>query len=231
MGVAAADVRTVVVGPAPAVLYRPESQKMARALKVALGLPALDVAGVVERVDPNDLALETRAELSRHVTDLARVVGRDLTAREAALAPPSQSTSPKPERFNEVLRAPKASNHSTFPSVLKRWRVAEKSVVAWLNDQGWDLEDVSTQNLGYDATGTDASGSLVHLEIKKVDRIGGRFSMTTNEMSLMQSGVGRYLLAIVAGDEARARLLLLDPSQDGLARERVCRRWEWQFSD
>jgi hypothetical protein len=55
--------------------------------------------------------------------------------------------------------------------------------------------------------------------------------MTNNEMSLMLTSPGGYLLAILVGDGRYVRLMVVDPSNEGLAKERVCRRWDWEFTD
>ncbi|MFF5716409.1 hypothetical protein [Streptomyces buecherae] len=78
------------------------------------------------------------------------------------------------------------------------------------------------------------AGTPVRIEAKKVDRPDARFAMTNNEMSHMPTQPGGYLLAIVAGDGRHAQLLLLlllDSSQTNLPKERVCRRWDWEFTD
>ena len=71
----------------------------------------------------------------------------------------------------------------------------------------------------------------MHLEVKKVDRPDARFAMTNNEMSLMLTTQGGYLLAVIVGDGRHVKLMLLDPNVEDLPRERVCRRWDWEFTD
>ncbi|WP_426498082.1 protein NO VEIN domain-containing protein [Streptomyces sp. D54] len=122
-------------------------------------------------------------------------------------------------------------SEDSLASVLKRWRAAELAAKEYLNRLGWTLRDVSAQNVGYDLEGTDPQGKPVRMAVKKVDRPDGRFAMTNNEMSLMLTEPGGYLLAIVVGDGRHARLMLLDPSRDDLPKERVCRRWDWEFTD
>ncbi len=100
-----------------------------------------------------------------------------------------------------------------------------------LNSRGWVLKDVSRQNMGYDLEGSDASGNSVHIEVKKVESKESRFSLTNNEMSVMVGASSRYLLAIAIGDGYNAQLALLDPLKDQVPRERVCRRWEWEYTD
>ncbi|QNJ44298.1 DUF3883 domain-containing protein [Streptomyces buecherae] len=136
---------------------------------------------------------------------------------------------PVAEDIRVTKAAPAADN--SLASVLKRWRAAELATKEYLNYLGWTLRDVSTQNVGYDLEGTDPQGQPVRIKVKKVDRPDARFAMTNNEMSLMLTQPGGYLLAIVVGDGRHAQLLLLDPSQTDLPKERVCRRWDWEFTD
>ncbi|HEX5560738.1 MAG TPA: DUF3883 domain-containing protein [Nocardioidaceae bacterium] len=100
-----------------------------------------------------------------------------------------------------------------------------------LNRRGWHLADVSRQNIGYDLAGTAPDGNAVHIEVKKVDGKDSRFALTNNEMSVMIAASTRYLLALVIGDGQTAQLALLDPLKDQVPRERVCRRWEWEYTD
>ena len=67
--------------------------------------------------------------------------------------------------------------------------------------------------------------------MKKVDHPDARFAMTNNEMSLMLTAGGGYLLAVIVGDGRHVKLMMLDPSAEDLPRERVCRRWDWEFTD
>jgi hypothetical protein len=103
--------------------------------------------------------------------------------------------------------------------------------MAYLNSRGWRLDDVSGQNVGYDLSGSDPAGAPVRIEVKRVDHPDARFAMTNNEMSLMLASPGGYVLAVLVGDGRYVRLMLVDPSNEGLPKERVCRRWDWEFTD
>lgn len=87
------------------------------------------------------------------------------------------------------------------------------------------------QNVGYDLAGTNPVGAEVHVEVKKVEGKDARFALTNNEMAVMVGASSRYLLALVIGDGSSAQLALLDPLRDMVPRERVCRRWEWEYTD
>jgi hypothetical protein len=229
------DVAVLFPGGAPRALYEPGNQAAARALKAVLGLPALDFGTALERTDPSRLSEELRAGLGDHFRELARTHGRKLTAAESRLVAEAepQRTVETPAPAADAVRVTKAAAPAddSLGSVLKRWRAAEVAAMEYLNRLGWSLRDVSAQNVGYDLEGTDARGASVRIEVKKVDRPDARFAMTNNEMSLMLTQPGGYLLALVVGDGRHARLMLLDPSRDDLPKERVCRRWDWEFTD
>lgn len=229
------DVAVVFPGGAPSALYEPRNQAAARALKAVLGLRSIDPAAALAEVDAAVLSDALRSRLGEHFKELARAHGRKLTEAESRLvyeAAPQEETPAVPDSADKI-RVTKAAPPSdgSLASVLKRWRVAEVAAKEYLNQLGWTLRDVSGQNVGYDLEGTDPQGRPVRIEVKKVDRPDARFAMTNNEMSLMLMEPGGYLLAIVVGDGRHAQLMLLDPSRDDLPKERVCRRWDWEFTD
>ncbi|MFB7914725.1 sacsin N-terminal ATP-binding-like domain-containing protein [Streptomyces sp. NPDC056061] len=229
------DVAVIFPGGAPAALYEPRHQAAARALKAVLGLRSIDFGTALAEVDPAALSEALRSRLGAYFGELARTHGRKLTEAERRLvqeAAPPERTRAAPDPAGEI-RMTKAAPRpdGSLASVLKRWRAAELAAKEYLNQLGWTLRDVSAQNVGYDLEGTDPRGKSVRIEVKKVDRPDARFAMTNNEMSLMLTEPGGYLLAIVVGDGRHARLMLLDPSRDDLPRERVCRRWDWEFTD
>ncbi|MFF2234112.1 sacsin N-terminal ATP-binding-like domain-containing protein [Streptomyces anulatus] len=229
------DVALVFPGGAPSALYEPRNQAAARALKAVLGLVSIDLAAALAGTNPAELSDALRSRLGGHLKELARTHGRKLTEAESRLvhasAPKEQAPAvPDPAEGIRVTKSAPPSDDS-LASVLKRWRAAELAAKEYLNRLGWTLRDVSAQNVGYDLEGTDPQGRPVRMEVKKVDRPDGRFAMTNNEMSLMLTEPGGYLLAIVVGDGRHARLMLLDPSRDDLPKERVCRRWDWEFTD
>jgi Domain of unknown function (DUF3883) len=227
----------------PPALYTSENKSAARALKAALGLPAWDVTQLAQRARPERLSPATRARVAQLLADNARVHARPLTPAEEAFGPsgasslaqdsrvtPARDLVPPPLGPVQVSHKAKQGDAS-LPEVMNRWRVAEVAVVEWLNGKGWQLTDVSKQNLGYDAEGTDPHGRRICLEIKKVDRPDTPFSMTTNEWALVQSRAEPMMLAIVVGDGRSSRLALFDPLAAGITPIRVARQWEWRFEN
>ncbi|WP_426569998.1 sacsin N-terminal ATP-binding-like domain-containing protein [Streptomyces canus] len=229
------DMAVIFPGGAPSALYEPSNRAAARALKAVLGLHSIDFTTALTEVDPSMLSDALRSRLGEHFKELARTHGRKLTESESRIVhetTPQEETPVAPDTAGGICVTKAAPlSDGSLASVLKRWRVAELAAKEYLNQLGWKLRDVSGQNVGYDLEGTDLQGKPVRIEVKKVDRPDARFAMTNNEMSLMLMEPGGYLLAILVGDGRHAQLMLLDPSRDDLPKERVCRRWDWEFTD
>jgi hypothetical protein len=225
------DLSQIFPAGAPAALYRTETLATARALRAAFGLPAMDVAKQIRAAGP-EVSADTVNAARKHAEELVKAVGRPPTEDEKWLIAtnPAVSSSAPAHRVSASITA-KPSHDGEFPDVVAKWRTAELATLSWLNSRGWQLSDVSKQNLGYDLVGLGPDGERTMIEIKRVARPDTRFAMTNNEMGALQSEPGRYVLGIVVGEGRYTRLMLLDPSDKALPRERVCRAWEWQFLD
>lgn len=224
------DLSKIFPAGAPAALYRSENLNTARALRAAFNLPAMDVARQI-RPTGQGITADTVEAARQHVEALVKALGRPPNEDEKRLI--ASRSAPVAPTIQDTL-TPIASTHLhrvEFPEVVAKWRTAELAVLNWLNSRGWQLTDVSKQNLGYDLVGLGPDGDRAMIEIKRVQRPDARFAMTNNEMGAMQSEAGRYLLGIVIGDGRYTRFMLLDPSDKAVPRERVCRAWEWQFLD
>jgi hypothetical protein len=227
------DLAVVFPGGAPAAIYTEQLASEARALRTVFGAKTLRTEDLLERVDDARLTEETRRHLATRVMATARAQGRSLTPRERALVGKQQPPAPAVKPVETVRPAGQQAMQraTSFAGAIQRWRAAETAVLDFLNAQGWQLTDVSRQNVGHDLNGTMSDGMPVHVEVKKVDSRDSRFALTNNEMALMVGASARYLLAIVIGDGATAQLALLDPLKDNIPRERVCRRWDWEYTD
>ncbi|MFE3105166.1 sacsin N-terminal ATP-binding-like domain-containing protein [Nocardia tengchongensis] len=231
------DVTRIFQAGAPAALYTKKNQPSARALKTVLGLDTLDVQQLVNHPVVAHLSDELIAHLGAHLGEMARTYGRQLTTAEQHIVdrnPATLSRSPQILAQSAVEVAGRVEVSPTaepLADIVSRWRTAELATMEYLNCRGWRLEDVSGQNVGYDLAGNNPAGEPVRIEVKKVDHMDARFAMTNNEMSLMLASPGGYLLAVLVGDGRYVKLVLVDPSNEGLPKERVCRRWDWEFTD
>ncbi|GAA4824254.1 sacsin N-terminal ATP-binding-like domain-containing protein [Tomitella cavernea] len=232
------EVTYVFPAGAPVALYAKKNQRNARALKSVLGLDTLELQRLVDESVVAKLSDESIATLGTHLGEMARSYGRRLTAAEQRVVDRGPTVSPPPSPPVIVQRPTEDARQTHVPptgeplaDIVSRWRTAEVATMEYLNGRGWRLEDVSGQNVGYDLSGSDPAGEPVRIEVKKVDHADARFAMTNNEMSLMLASPGGYLLAVLIGDGRYVKLMLVDPSNDELPRERVCRRWDWEFTD
>lgn len=231
------DVSRIFPAGAPAALYTEQNQRGARALKAVLGLDTLDVQQLANEPVVEQLSENLIAHLAAHLTEMARSYGRHLTPAEQRVVDRGPAASPP---FPPIIaqrpagEAPRVGDPSAvepLADIVSRWRTAELATMEYLNSRDWHLEDVSGQNVGYDLSGSNPAGESVRIEVKKVDHADARFAMTNNEMSLMLASPGGYLLAVLVGDGRYVKLMLVDPSNEGLPKERVCRRWDWEFTD
>ena len=227
------DLPSLFPDGAPAALYADGATSQARALRTVFGIPTLRSDELVNQVRPETLSEGTRARLASRLVENARVEGRTLTQQEQAVVGKAPKAQPEPTPTAPITKwaDPGTGAAQTFGGAIARWRAAEIAAMEHLNCRGWNLTDVSRQNIGYDLDGTAPDGHAVHIEVKKVDGKDSRFALTNNEMSVMIAASTRYLLALVIGDGHTAQLALLDPLKDQVPRERVCRRWEWEYTD
>lgn len=231
------DVLHIFPAGAPTALYEEQNQLGARALKAVLGLGTLDVQQLANEPLVAQLSESLIAHLGAHLSEMARSYGRQLTPAEQRVVDKGRTGSPPSHAYNATQNTENARSGEapvaveSLATVVSRWRTAEIATMEYLNSRGWRLEDVSGQNVGYDLSGSNPAGTAVRIEVKKVDRPDARFAMTNNEMSLMLASPGGYLLAVIVGDGRYVRLMLLDPSNEALPKERVCRRWDWEFTD
>jgi len=197
------DVTEIFPADAPAALYRRGSLARAKALKAAFGLPAMDVAKEIRSASPA-LSPDTLDAARGHVEDLVKALGRQPNEDEKHLI--GSRPVPQTKVTPAAPRVPSSTTRGAdFPEIVATWRTAELAVLDWLNSRGWQLTDVSKQNLGYDLVGLTPDGDKAMIEIKRVARPDVRFAMTNNEMGAVQSEAGRYLLGIVIGEGRYSR--------------------------
>jgi hypothetical protein len=231
------DITHIFPAGAPIALYTKQNLSSARAVKAVLGLETLDVEKLASEPIVEKLSVDLISQLAAQLGEMARSYGRQLTEAEQRIV--DRIPTALPPAAPVITRRPKddagpgTGPHNAEPlaDIVARWRTAEIATMEYLNSRGWHLEDVSGQNVGYDLSGRNPAGLPVKVEVKKVDHADARFAMTNNEMSLMLTSPGGYLLAVLVGDGRYVKLMLVDPSNDELPKERVCRRWDWEFTD
>lgn len=112
-----------------------------------------------------------------------------------------------------------------------RWRSAEELTLEVLNSKGFRLEDVASQNLGYDLEGTDPKGRRIFIEIKSITNAGQKFRMTNNEFAVAQIKQDCYYIAIVMQMAKELEISLIKNPTNTLNLNRQCVQWIWECSD
>lgn len=123
-----------------------------------------------------------------------------------------------------------STSHSSSPSAssVQKWRSAEENTLAVLNENGFNLKDVSKQNVGYDLTGTDPNGKEIFIEVKSIDYAGQRFRMTNNEFAAAQYNQDKYYIAIVHQSSDSLGIGLIKNPIKNLNLTRQCIQWVWE---
>lgn len=116
-------------------------------------------------------------------------------------------------------------------SRVQRWRSAEENALFVLNDNDFNLKDVSKHNVGYDLEGTDPNGSEIFIEVKSIDYPGQKFRMTNNEFAAAQYNQDKYYLAIVLQTKEELEISLIKNPIKNLNMNRQCVQWVWECSN
>lgn len=128
---------------------------------------------------------------------------------------------------NWFNKSKEASNDLIKPSV-KRWRSAEEQTLVFLNLNGFDLKDVSKQNIGYDLEGYDPDGNEIQIEIKSISLPGQKFKLTNNEIAVAQVKQKSFFVAIVRQYENIFEIALIPDPVNNLELNRQCVQWIWE---
>ena len=144
-------------------------------------------------------------------------------ATAARLLPSSETTDTPVSSGKET---PKLKPHIS----LKRWRSAEQQVLSVLAASGWEVEDVSRQNIGYDIEGRTPEGAEAFVEVKAVDHPGQAFTLTSNEEAVARQKGKAYRLALVRQTAEHLEIAFVEDPIHNLQLTRQCRQWVWECS-
>lgn len=120
------------------------------------------------------------------------------------------------------------SSKETVKASIKRWRSAEEQTLAILNLNGFNLEDVSKQNIGYDLDGVDPNGNEIQIEVKSITLPGQKFKLTNNEIAVAQEKQKSFYVAIVRQYENTLEIALISDPVNNLILNRQCVQWIWE---
>ena len=122
----------------------------------------------------------------------------------------------------------KQENYNTAQPTLKKWRSAEEQTLEILNMNGFKLEDVSKQNIGFDLSGTDPNGNEIQIEVKSITLPGQKFRLTNNEIAVAQIKQKSFFVAIVRQTDEFLEIALVSDPVNNLSLNRQCVQWIWE---
>lgn len=114
---------------------------------------------------------------------------------------------------------------------LKRWRSAEEMTLEILNLNGFNLQDVSKQNIGYDLDGFDPNGEEIHIEVKSITLPGQKFKLTNNEIGVAQEKQKKFYIAVVRQTDDFFEIAMISDPIKNLVLNRQCVQWIWECSE
>ena len=114
---------------------------------------------------------------------------------------------------------------------IKRWRTAEEITLEILNLNGFNLQDVSKQNIGYDLDGLDPNGVEIHIEVKSITLPGQKFKLTNNEIGVAQEKQKKFYVAIVRQTDTFFEIAMISDPVKNLILNRQCVQWIWECSE
>lgn len=127
--------------------------------------------------------------------------------------------------FNNSIKQEKQNNSKP---TLKKWRSAEERTLEILNINGFKLEDVSKQNIGFDLSGTDPNGNEIQIEVKSITFPGQKFKLTNNEIAVAQIKQKSFFVAIVRQTHEFLEIALVSDPVNNLTLNRQCVQWIWE---
>ncbi len=114
---------------------------------------------------------------------------------------------------------------------LPAWRGAEQYVGMLLNDHGYNVEDCSRQNLGYDIL-AQKDGRKYYIEVKLIDYAGQPFIITTNEEAVAREHGNSYVIALTLRNSTNGvHIQFISNPTQALKFVRQCRQWVWECSE
>lgn len=178
------------------------------------GLSEFDIKQVLKKITPN-------SQIEQHYITPNKEVEIRLEKHNVDLLTKSNLIIDWLDKSREPTKEPvKAS--------IKRWRNAEEQTLEILNLNGFNLEDVSKQNIGYDLSGKDPKGNDFQIEVKSITLPGQKFRLTNNEVAVAQEKQKSFYIAVVRQTESSFEIALISDPVRTLTLNRQCVQWIWE---
>lgn len=161
------------------------------------------------------------ADLSEMLPLLARLYGADLASWPEAGpgAATGQPTSP----------AVQAQGRTSDPRVRKLIeRFAEDHAAAYFAELSWQVKRVGQYKLGYDLECVNASGAVLHVEVKGTRTVGEKVALTANEVEHTRHAAGcgaEHILYVLS------QITVTDSDTITCSDGKPTRLWPWTIRD
>jgi hypothetical protein len=180
------------------------------------------VGDAANRVLPNMAIADTSIEVQQPlvITSTPAIPSLNQMAAFDPLLPGSTNVSQSPYMQQPELET----------KFLPAWRGAEQYVAQILQSHGYEVEDRSRQNLGYDIYAAKENRKY-YLEVKLLDYTGQPFVITPNEEAVARECKERYALALVLRGKEGVHIQFIHDPVARLKFVRQCRQWVWECSE
>lgn len=171
-----------------------------------------------------------------HALSITVETGVPNRSDQNALSPTTAAVSTVTDPLGNGHQPPRSNApQSSTPRVLtsgnnSAWRSAELLVMDLLIKLGYDAEDHSRRNLGYDVF-VSAPGVTYHVEVKSINYPGQPFALTPNEESFCRHSAGTYIVALVFREDAATHVQFIRNPNSSLHFTKQCRQWAWECHD
>lgn len=132
--------------------------------------------------------------------------------------------------FDSISNFVPENNSKTTTLNLKKWRGAEQQLVQLLDAEGFMVDDVSRQNIGYDIVCRNNDGQTLFIEVKLVEAESQPFIMTSNEEAVAREKGANYVIAIMRQKGDTIEVAFIPNPVENLELTRQCRQWVWECS-
>ena len=175
------------------------------------GLTEFDIKQVLKRFSPNT---DTESQFESSTSEIQ-----------------TQELPQNPNSVIDWFNKSKVTTEEPIKSGIRRWRNAEEQTLEILNLNGFNLEDVSKQNIGYDLGGLDPNGNEIQIEVKSITLPGQKFKLTNNEIAVAQEKQKSFYIAVVRQYEETFEIALISDPINNLTLNRQCVQWIWECED
>lgn len=149
-------------------------------------------------------------------------------ARQDSISPLSQLPLSRP-RTNKQGR--RDMNSLDTKRVQYKWRTAEEVFAQIFRDEGWNVEDVTKKNVGYDYHCTNDSGEEIFVEVKKIKYQDDSFELTMNEEVVAREKGDRYAIALIRDCPEDIEICMLYDPLKKMKLSRRIKSWVWLCED